>query len=58
MQLVQAFMCLGTPPTKARTRWTFGLKRRLVLRCEWLTAIANPGRFPQISHTDATKDKE
>src|SRR6478609_8442982 len=47
-------MCFGVPLTTARTRWMFGLKRRLVRRCENDTFLPKPGRLAQMSQTAAT----
>lgn len=55
MQLVQTFIRLVSPFTLARTRWMFGLKRRLVRTCECETDLPNCGDFPQMSHTEATR---
>lgn len=41
-------------PTTARTVWMFGLKRRLVRRCECDTDMPKPGPLPQTSQTAAT----
>jgi hypothetical protein len=51
MQLVQTWMRLGAPFTRARTRWMFGFHRRLVRRCEWLMLLPNEGCLPHTSHT-------
>jgi hypothetical protein len=34
-----------------RTRWRFGLKRRLVATIEWLRLFPNDGAFPQDEQT-------
>jgi hypothetical protein len=52
-QLVQTWIRLGEPSTRARTRWMLGSKRRFVRRWEWLSCIPNHGFFPQSSQTAA-----
>jgi hypothetical protein len=44
---VQTYARVAVPPTMMRTRWRFGLKRRLVATIEWLRWFPNPGFFPQ-----------
>src|ERR1044072_6740735 len=34
-----------------RTRWRFGLNRRLVATIDWLLECPNAGAFPQTAHT-------
>src|SRR5262245_40157849 len=53
MHDVQALTRFGAPLTIARTRWMFGFHRRLVRRCEWLTAMPNDGFLPHTPQTDA-----
>ena len=53
MQDVQTFRRFGELLTTACTVWMFGLKRRLVRRCEWEMAWPKPGPLPQTSHTAA-----
>jgi hypothetical protein len=52
-QPVHTDIRFGEPFTTARTRWMFGLQRRLVRICEWLTLLPNEGFFPQQSQTEA-----
>ena len=54
MHAVHTFKRVGVLLTNARTVWMFGLKRRLVRRCEWEIAWPKPGPLPQTSHTAAT----
>jgi hypothetical protein len=39
------------PPSRTRTRWRLGLKRRFVATIEWLRLFPKPGFFPQTAHT-------
>ena len=53
--LVHTFCRFGVPlASVVRTRWMFGLNRRLVRRCECETLMPNPGPLPQTSQTEAT----
>jgi hypothetical protein len=51
---VQTLSRFGVPLTTVRTRWMFGLKRRLVRRWLWETLLPKPGPLAQISQTAAT----
>ena len=46
-QRVQTYARWGEPPSMMRTRWRFGLKRRLVATMEWLRLFPKEGFFPQ-----------
>ena len=54
MHDVHTFRRFGVFFTTARTDWMFGLKRRLLRRCEWEIEWPKPGPLPQTSHTAAT----
>jgi hypothetical protein len=51
---VQTFSRFGVPLTTVRTRWMFGLNRRLVRRWLWETLLPKPGPLAQMSQTAAT----
>jgi len=52
---VQTFIRFGvTPPTRARTRWMLGSKRRLVRLRDHGTLLPKPGPLAQMSQTAAT----
>jgi hypothetical protein len=51
MQLVQTIIFLTRPLDTLRTRCKFGLNRRLVTLCAWLTLLPTIGFLPHISHT-------
>ena len=53
MQPVHTLTRLGTPSTRARTRWMLGFHRRFVRRCECDTDMPHEGFLPHTSHTDA-----
>ena len=55
---VQTFSRFGVPLTTVRTRWMFGLKRRLVRRWLWETLLPKPGLLAQMSQTAATGTPE
>jgi hypothetical protein len=42
---VQTYSRRGACPTRMRTFWRFGLKRRLVATIEWLRLFPNAGPF-------------
>jgi hypothetical protein len=44
-QRVQTYSRRGACPTRMRTFWRFGLKRRLVATIEWLRLFPNAGPF-------------
>jgi hypothetical protein len=50
MQLVQTIIFLTRPLDTLRTRCKFGLNRRLVTLCAWLTLLPTIGFLPHISH--------
>src|ERR1700760_3301452 len=50
-QRVQTYTRRGAAPTKIRTFWRFGSKRRLVARMEWLGLCPNAGPRPQLWQT-------
>jgi len=50
MQRVQAMIIRGFPSCITRTRWRFGIQRRLVKLCAWLILCPTSGPFPHISH--------
>ena len=47
-QRVQTYARLGAPPSRIRTFWRFGLKRRRVATIEWLRLFPNAGPLPQL----------
>lgn len=51
MQFVQTEIRLTVPFLSALTRCRFGLKRRFVTLCAWLTLLPESGFLPHISHT-------
>jgi hypothetical protein len=53
-QDVHTLRRFGVPPTTTRTRWMFGLQRRLVFFFDQGTLWPNPGLLPHTSHTAAT----
>ena len=53
-QDVHTFTRFGVPPTTVRTRWMFGLHRRLARTCECETLYPKLGCLPQISQVAAT----
>ena len=53
-QPVQTLTRFGAPFTVARTRWMFGLKRRLVILRDHGRLLPKPGFFAQMSQTAAT----
>jgi hypothetical protein len=50
MQRVQTFIRFTDEPTRTRTRWRFGIQRRLDTLWAWLTRFPNTGALPQTSH--------
>ena len=50
-QRVQTYARVAFPPSRTRTRWRFGSKRRFVATIEWLRLWPNEGFFPQIAQT-------
>src|SRR2546429_3523921 len=50
-QRVQTYARVALPLRSTRTRWRFGLKRRLVATIEWLRLLPKPGPFPQMAQT-------
>jgi hypothetical protein len=50
MQRVQTDMRLTAPPIMTRTRWRFGIQRRLETLWAWLTRFPKTGALPQTSH--------
>ena len=46
---MQTYARVGDPFRITRTRWRFGLKRRLVATIEWLRLLPNDGFFPQMA---------
>src|SRR3954451_25423689 len=50
-QRVQTYTRRGAAPTKIRTFWRFGSKRRLVARIEWLRLCPKAGPRPQLWQT-------
>jgi hypothetical protein len=46
-QRVQTYTRRGAAPTRIRTFWRFGLKRRLVATIEWLRLWPKAGPFLQ-----------
>lgn len=47
-QRVQTYTRRGADPTRTRTFWRFGSKRRFVATIEWLRLWPNAGPFPQL----------
>jgi len=50
MQRVQTFMRRTVVPNFTRTRWRFGIQRRLVTLWAWLIRLPKTGALPQTSH--------
>jgi len=50
MQRVQTVIRRTVEPTMARTRWRFGIQRRLETLWAWLTRLPKTGVLPQTSH--------
>ncbi len=47
-QRVQTYTRRGALPTRIRTFWRLGSKRRLVATIEWLRLLPNAGPLPQL----------
>ena len=47
-QRVQTYTRRGALPTRIRTFWRFGSKRRFVATIEWLRLLPNAGPRPQL----------
>ena len=54
VQTLMRFGVLPAGPTIARTRWMFGVQRRLVRRCECEMLLPKIGPFAQTSQLAAT----
>jgi eukaryotic-like serine/threonine-protein kinase len=52
---VQTYTRRGALPTRTRTFWRFGSKRRFVATIEWLRLLPKAGPFPQLMHTLAMR---
>ena len=48
---MQTYARVGFPTSRTRTRWRFGLKRRLVATIEWLRLFPKDGFLPQTAQT-------
>src|SRR3954470_11136911 len=54
-QRVQTYTRFGAAPTRTRTFWRLGSKRRLVATIEWLRLFPKLGPFPQLWQTLAMR---
>ncbi len=54
-QRVQTYSLLGVEPTRIRTFWRFGSKRRRVATIEWLRLLPKAGFLPQEIQTFAMR---